>query len=103
MGLYGRYVLELQIKVTLDSTRAKITDYKEPKFFLVEYAQVFKLADGSGRWASITGPTHAQFGNEAWSKIVEKGGDLSVLNVPIKKDDPIPDFDHVWRARGAFQ
>jgi hypothetical protein len=32
-----------------------------------------------------------------WNKLVESGGDLSVLGVTIKTDQKVPGFDKVWK------
>ena len=59
VGLYGRYILNMDVKVTFDKTRTKIVNYNEPEFSFVEVAKVGTAANGeflSRRMCEIPDP-----------------------------------------------
>jgi hypothetical protein len=94
VGLYGRYVLQLQITITLNEPRSKIGGYGEPEFFLKEVERISINSDG--RAVILYGPTQKRFGKKEWKKIVENKGDLSALGIPIVQDSPTPGFEEHW-------
>jgi hypothetical protein len=95
-GLYGRYILQMQVVVTFSSSGRKVKSFGEPKCYLTEVKDVTIQEDG--RVAYNAGATQVQFGPQEWKTLVENRGDLSSLGVTIVKDQPIPDFDKCWRS-----
>ncbi len=95
-GLFGRYVLTMQIPVTFDSTRTTVKSYGAPKFYFVEMTRITPYANGS---ADIRYRPAAQrnFGEAEWKKFVEANGDWSVLDIKVVKDKPVPHFDEYWK------
>jgi hypothetical protein len=94
-GLYGRYVLTMQFDVALDRKAGTLTASGQPEFHLVEVESITALPDG--RAEIRYGPTQEQFGPVEWRKLVESGGDLSVLGIDVKKEQPVAGFEAHWR------
>ena len=92
-GLYGRYVLRVDVEVTFDSSRTKVISYGDPIFCLVEVIGISALPDGR---VAITSKSIKEFGEELWKAIVEHGGDFSSVGIELTKDDPVPGFDQHW-------
>ena len=96
-GLYGHYILTMQMPITLEGWgRDRIGSHDSPTFFLVEVQSILPFPNGQ---TSINcGDTQITFGLSEWEKLVESGGDLSVLGVKVKKDEKIPGFDEHWQG-----
>src|SRR5262249_10875434 len=87
-GLHGRYVLTLQTPIPFDATRTKVVSYGQPSFLLVEVSSINRNANGQTEiW--YTG-NQLQFGKEEWQRVVDQGGDLSILGIKIVPDRPVP-------------
>jgi hypothetical protein len=95
VGLYGRYVLSMSLKIRFDKTRTKITGFDDPEFFIMEIQRVY---DDNGTAHVEVSENQKRFGKEEWMKIVENNGDLSSLGIPIIKDRPLPNFDWAWKT-----
>jgi hypothetical protein len=94
-GLYGRYILSMEVPVVLTSDRSGIKTFGTPRWHLVEVASTSALENGAFTyWA---GDTQMEFGEQEWRKIADKGGDISVLGINAIKDKPVPDFERCWR------
>jgi len=92
-GLYGRYVLRMDVEVTFDSSRTKVLSYGDPIFCLVEVIGISPLPDDR---VAITSTSIKEFGEELWKTIVEHSGDFSTVGIELRKDDPVPGFDQHW-------
>ena len=92
-GLYGRYVLRMDVEVTFDSSRTKVISYGEPIFCLVEVIGISPLPDDR---VAITSTSIKEFGEEFWKTIVEHGGDFSSVGIELRKDAPVPGFEEHW-------
>jgi hypothetical protein len=90
--LYGRYVLSVQIPITIDRGRGKVVGSGDPVFILEEIAGV--KFDPATREETITqGDVNVTFGKAEWSKVVRAKGALDVLGVKIRKESPVTGFD----------
>jgi hypothetical protein len=94
-GLYGRYILQMEVPVSISSSGKKVKSFGEPKCYLKEVEHV--TVEEGGRVAYTCGPTQVRFGPKDWQTIVQNRGDLSSSGVTIVKDHPIPNFDNCWR------
>ena len=91
-GIANRYVLTMQIPVTLDRTACRVTSYGTPHFSLNEITAVSLLPDGR-RFMTSHG-RNIEFGVSEWQSFRERRGDLSVFGIttPIV---PIPNFEKI--------
>lgn len=85
----GRYSLTMQVEVVVDYENNTVTPAGEPKFYLIEYRRVKDNRDGTYNASSGEG---AIFGEKEWREIYRNGGDFSVVDLPIRQDDPIPNM-----------
>jgi hypothetical protein len=93
VGLFGRYILTMQVRVTMDADRIHVISHQDPSFFLMEVSQINPL--GEGRVAINYGDT-VRFTKDKWAVLVEKKGDLSALEIEVLKDKPVAGFDEHW-------
>jgi hypothetical protein len=94
-GLYGRYVLSMQVEIKIDRNTHKVSANGEPKFYLNEVTSVKQLPDGR---ASISyDGAQVTFGREKWQLLIQRNGDLSVLGFTPKTDAPVSGFEAVWK------
>jgi hypothetical protein len=94
-GLYGRYILSMEVDVSFDSSRTTVVSYGSPTFLLKEIAST--SVEPNGNFSYRAGETQVRFGEAEWSNLVEHNGDLSSLGIQVKKDSPITEFDRCWR------
>jgi hypothetical protein len=87
----------MQMPITLGGiTRDRITAYGTPTFCLRE---VKSITGGPGGQMFIDyTDVNMTFGLTEWNKVVESGGNLSVLGVQIKTFPKIPGFDQHWQG-----
>jgi len=90
VGLFGRYVLQMQLGVTLNCCRSHVVEYEEPKFFLDEVLEIDAIDDG--RWSIRFGGTQIHFNKDLWRVLHRAKGDLSALGIKAIKDRPLPNF-----------
>lgn len=100
--LYGRYTLVVQINITLNKERTKITKAEKAVFLLSEIAAV--KYDPVTRTESVTpGEASKEFDEKEWEKVVKSKGRLEELGVKIRKDAPVEGFDeYVDRNFGSW-
>jgi hypothetical protein len=89
--LYRRYVVTMQVDVTYDKSATNVVAWGKPAFFLTEIKSVVLNPNGS----ISPQEDNQQFGIDAWKKLVEARGNLSVLGVKVVKDSPVEHFDSV--------
>ena len=95
----GRYCLTMQVDVKVNSSFSKIVEViGEPKFYLGEITGVEVFPDGTVGASSDQGCQYAEFGLKEWNKVVQAKGDFSVVGVPIKKGQPVPNFEKYVEA-----
>ncbi|MDQ6632112.1 MAG: hypothetical protein M3Y82_10220 [Verrucomicrobiota bacterium] len=111
--LFDRYELLMTAKVTLDGERRKVKAFDAPEFFIREISVVTverregRQPDGSPVVAEIlrsgkSGDAQMRFDAARWEKIVEAGGDFSVIGFPLKTNSPAPGFEDYkkqWKSR----
>jgi hypothetical protein len=91
VGLYGRYLLTMQVPIGLNAMHNRITSYGQPLFVLAEV----KSVSGS----VVTNAGGMSFGPGEWQRVVDAGGDLSVLGMAMVKDQPITGFKQALSKR----
>ena len=91
VGLSHRYILSVQLPITLDRAQGRVAASGAPEFLLLEVTQVSTLPDGR---ISYQSGQSIRFGVAEWRRFIESHGDLSTLGVtgPIV---PVKDFDKV--------
>lgn len=95
-GLYGRYVLQMQVKIHFSPDRTKVLDYQESTFYLTDVEGL-----QPGRLEGVVGAkddTHRSFGPEQWAKVVKAKGDLSKVFPGIKKENPLKAFERTLKS-----
>ena len=96
-GLYGRYVLTMQMPIRFNLFwRDRIIWHGDSTFYLREIKSISPQANGTS--VILYGPTHLTFGLPEWKRVVDAGGDLSVLGVKMTKDAKVLNFDEHWRS-----
>ena len=90
-GIADRYILTMQIPVTLDRAAGRVTSFGTPQFYLNEVTAVAQLPDGRFQ---ISYGRNIRFGVTEWQSFREKHADLSVFGIsaPIL---PIPRFNEI--------
>ena len=90
-GIADRYILTMQIPVTLDRAAGRVTSSGVPQFYLNEVTSASQLPDGRFQ---ISYGRNIRFGAPEWQSFRDKHGDLSVFGIttPIT---PIPRFNEV--------
>ena len=97
----GRYSLTMQVEVTTDSGFSKIMEVKgRPRFYLQEVGMVDITPSGSVETSFLN---EWKFSSEDWKKIIEANGDLSVIGIPIKHNDPVKNFDAYSSSEGRVK
>lgn len=86
--LNGRYKLQLQVPLVIDSPDSGAM-VGPAKFFLLEMEEI--VVAESGR-VSVGYRNQWTFGINDWNAIYENAGDFSVVGIEVVKDDPIENF-----------
>ncbi len=87
----GRYTLSMEVEVETNSAFSEITKVVgEPRFFLWEADQIIIQPNGQPETRFSPG---WQFGLSDWKKVVAAKGDLSVIRITIKENQPVQNFD----------
>ena len=106
--LYGHYELSMQVPVVFQGDRRSIRSFGDPDFLLQEISEV-KQVVRVGSTGSVTnllvgkqGDLSRRFGPAEWRQVVARGGDLSVVGIPIVTNSPAPGFELLredWNLR----
>ena len=106
--LYGRYEMSMQVPVVFQGDRRSIRSFGDPDFLLQEISEV-KQVVRVGSTGSVTnllvgkqGDLSRRFGPAEWRQVVARGGDLSVVGIPIVTNSPAPGFELLredWNLR----
>jgi hypothetical protein len=113
--LFDRYQLSMQVPVTFDRPRRTIKSFGAPEFLLNEVTEVTQIRK-EGRWPdgsrsiatnlSLRGRSMRNFGAREWKKIVEAGGDFSLIGITLLTNSPAPGFEDLrknWEMRMSRQ
>jgi hypothetical protein len=92
-GLYGRYVVHIQVPIAVHRKELKITIVGEPLFELREVASIVRTSDGR-RDASYG--ENRTLSMQQWATLVANKGDWSSLGISLRKDAPLADFGDYW-------
>lgn len=93
-GLYGRYLVSLEVPVTLRRNGKPIKSWGEPKIEIYESGKITVAADDQGYqmdWISERKLSAKQF-----QTLKEHHGDFSAIGIELIRDQPVKDFDRVW-------
>jgi len=90
-GIADRYILTMQIPITVDRSAGRVTSFGAPKFYLNEVTDVSQLPDGRFK---ISYGRAIPFGVPEWQSFCEKHGDLSVFGIALPAP-PIPRFSEI--------
>jgi hypothetical protein len=95
--LHGRYELTLQMKIGFNLFRRRVHKIGEPQFQLLEIESV---TQETGRGVEIRyGDTHVEFGQSEWDSLLRANGDLRVLGIEPRLNDPVPGFERAFAAQ----
>ena len=94
VALYGHYQLTMQIQIEFDVSRTSIKNYGDPAFVLVEVAKIGKASNGN-LLIEYNGNNERRFGLTKWNEIVKNDGDLSILGINLRKNEPITGFEKI--------
>jgi len=86
VDLHERYDFRMQLPVRFDPEGSAVIGYGEPMFYLLE------VASQNGGATSYNPAGERQFGSADWRKIVQNGGDFSVIGYTMLTNRPIPGF-----------
>lgn len=95
VGLYGRYILTMEVPIEPNFWRTGIEEYGSPHFILLEVESV--IMEGKSVRGYNAGKTQKHFGENEWQAIVDRGGDIGALGIPVTRDRPLEGFDRCWR------
>ena len=86
----GRYKLTLQVEVEINYWKHKIVKIvSPPKFYLLEVDSTIRDNVGTGSISS----RGWELAETQWEKLVEAKGDWSVIDIPVKTNDPVARFE----------
>jgi hypothetical protein len=91
VGLFGRYILGMHVPVAFDHSGTQVIPQGEPKFYVWELKSI--VPGKAGTFETLTGDDNLEFSTKEWNKVVEAKGDLRVLGLKMKKDQPLEHFD----------
>jgi hypothetical protein len=88
--LFGRYVVVLQMPLRLNGSRTTVTGSGDARFWVREIQEVSE--DG----AILYTPHQMDFGVKDWRKIIQSGGDFSVIGYSMIKKQPVRGLENCW-------
>jgi hypothetical protein len=88
--LLNRYVLKMNVSVNVDRTTLNLMLREVPTFRVFEVERIENLPDG--RLSVFYGQTY-EIGAATWKRFVDSRCDLEKLEIPLKKDAPVSQFD----------
>ena len=99
VGLYGRYVIEGRVPLTVDTNTMTVVTSGPPVIYVREIGRIIAPSDGGGSATFTT--NQAQFSAAEWRKLVDSHGDFSVVGYSMVTNMPIPNFDRICRFPGS--
>ena len=94
VGLHDRYLLTLQLDVEFDQSGTRISSFGDPLFHLTEIRSIERGKGGS--FSVLTGDDSAVFGTKEWKDVIDANGNLRILGLIVKTDQPLALFDEYW-------
>lgn len=92
--LFGRYVVQMKVRVNVNRDTGKVQFDAAPAFELREVTSIAALPDG--RQEVSYGKT-VRLTADDWNLVEANGGDFGVLGIDLKKDQPVAGFADVLR------
>ncbi len=100
-GLYGRYVLSMQMRIRMDKTGTNIVNFEPPSFLLREITRIRNSPKdpGGGGQLLLDGVPQStrRFSAAEWEQLVKSRGDLSVLGFQVDTNHPVQGFELNWK------
>lgn len=94
-GLYGRYLLRMEVLFKVDSSWTNIVSYEPPSFFLITYDDHPPSSRGVSEGREFSRRTLTALD---WTKLVTAGGDLAAIGFNAWTNRPIKGFESEWRG-----
>jgi hypothetical protein len=91
--LFRRYVLKMQLNITLDSTRTKIVSTGPPSLYLYEFTAITFRSNGTPK---IQGRQLATLSSDNWRRLFAAHGDFQTLGITIETNKPVENFEATW-------
>jgi hypothetical protein len=95
-GLYGRYLLRMQVRFRVDDTRTNIVSYDPPELFLSTYDDQPPSTRDYSKGCVLSERT---FAASDWTRLLRAGGDLRAIGFKAWTNRPIENFHAEWRHR----
>jgi hypothetical protein len=90
--LYGRYRLQMTVKVKVDYKNKTVEQVGEPQFGIFESDRIYDVYEPGDKMGEDVG-NQRLFGAKEWDEIYANRGDFSVIGFPLIKDDPVEGFE----------
>jgi hypothetical protein len=95
VGLYGRYVLRMQVPIELNHKRDKIVSVGTPKFYLYEFTNIAPRGNDA---YSIETRQMDTFSADKWHRLVAAKGDFGALGMLLETNKPLGGFESAFRT-----
>jgi len=95
-GLYGRYLLRMEVLFKVDSTWTNIVSFESPSMHLITYDDHPPSDRGFSEGRAFS---ERNFTASDWTNLVAAKGDLAALGFKAWTNSPIKNFDAEWRRR----
>jgi hypothetical protein len=92
-GVFGRYIVVMQLPVRVSALGADVTPAGEPDFHMVEVAQITEKQGGQTE-ITYTG-NQRRFDKQLWKRVVESR-DLSLIGIDETRQGEVPGFAGHW-------
>lgn len=92
--LHGRYILTMELPITLNNNHSAIVKYGEPEFTLLELESV-QLGNNGRVIEIVYGEHQTTFGKDQWAEIVESKGDFSAVGFVMLENRPVDNADKI--------
>lgn len=88
--VWGRYMISMSIPIVVDHTKCTIVRARGPADVVINEVVGVSLSEAGTAATKFEGQW--RFSQKQWAKLVEKGGDWSVLQIPIITNKPVRGF-----------
>jgi hypothetical protein len=96
VGLQGRYLLRMKMKVTMARSGVRAAEVTPPEFVLLELESITKDPGGAIRYR-YRSDSQVDFDLIKWRILVQQGGDLSGLGITPDPGHPLDLFEENWK------
>lgn len=100
VGLYGRYVVEGRVPLTVDTNTMTVVSSGPPVIYVREIDRIIAPSDGGGSATFTT--NQAQLDAIEWERLIDSHGDFSVVGYTMITNTPLPNFDRICRFPGSI-